>query len=200
MPRQVDHPKRRADIVDAVWRLIVRHGLEAVTMRHVAAEAGVSLGQVQHYFASKDELLMLALERVSEELGARIGACIAESAESGPRSLVRAVLVEMLPLDEQRRTEAHVAFAFLARAAVVPALAEVLRAGYDQFRDFLTEQIEVGQRLGQVAADRDARREAVALLAMLDGLTAHALVEHHSPAEARLALELHLNDLFGAAC
>ena len=57
MPRQVDHQQRRTEIAYAVWAVIAEDGLDAVSLRRVAAEAGISLGRVQHYFDSKEELL-----------------------------------------------------------------------------------------------------------------------------------------------
>lgn len=194
MPKEVDHQQRRAGIAEAALRLTVDEGLEAVTMRRVAAEAGVSLGQVQHYFASKDELLMVTLELISEQFTRRTGA--APAGES-PRERARALLVQMLPLDEERSGEARVGVAFLARAAVAPRFAEVLRGGAAWATDFLVSRIEEGQRAGQVAAAREPRREARLLMAVVDGLTMHTLVGHHSPAEAEAALDAHLADLFG---
>ena len=66
MPKQVDHQARRQEIADAVLRLAASQGLDAVTLRHVAAEAGVSMGRVQHYFATKDEMLLFAFQVISE--------------------------------------------------------------------------------------------------------------------------------------
>jgi DNA-binding transcriptional regulator YbjK len=54
--------ERRAAILDATVRLMVREGLAAVTHRAVAREAGVPLAATTYYFASKDELVVEALE------------------------------------------------------------------------------------------------------------------------------------------
>ncbi|WP_233157170.1 MULTISPECIES: TetR family transcriptional regulator [Amycolatopsis] len=40
-----------------------------MSLREVAAEAGVSMGRVQHYFASKDDMLGFALELANERAG-----------------------------------------------------------------------------------------------------------------------------------
>ncbi|QGK69348.1 TetR family transcriptional regulator [Allosaccharopolyspora coralli] len=72
MPKQVDHEGRRAALAEAARRLLRHDGLEAVTMRQVATEAGVSLGQVQYYVAGKDELVRFALDRVSAQVEARL--------------------------------------------------------------------------------------------------------------------------------
>ncbi|MFE4464947.1 TetR/AcrR family transcriptional regulator [Oerskovia sp. NPDC056781] len=49
--------ERRAQIVDAAMSIAVRDGVEAVTVRGVAAEAGISLGTVHYCFEDKDAML-----------------------------------------------------------------------------------------------------------------------------------------------
>src|SRR5690625_2815459 len=56
MPRIVDHAARRTEIVYALWAVIHEKGLDSVSFRAVAEAAGVSIGRIQHYFASKEEL------------------------------------------------------------------------------------------------------------------------------------------------
>jgi TetR/AcrR family transcriptional regulator, transcriptional repressor of bet genes len=196
MPKQVDHDERRAALAAAVWRLVVEEGLEGVSMRRVAAAAGVSLGQVQHYFAGKDDLLMVAFELVSAQFTRRAAAA---PPALTPREQVRALLTQMLPLDEERRVEAHVGTAFLARATVSPTFAEVMRDGARWATEFLAERITEAQRLGEVAAGRNPRHEAAILLAVVDGLTANTLVGFHTPATAEATLDALLADLFGSA-
>jgi len=193
MPKQVDHEQRRADIAAAVWRLTVEEGLDAVSMRSVAAAAGVSLGQVQHYFASKDDLLLAAVELIGAQFSRRWAA--AQPAEPTPRAQIRTYLTQLLPLDEERMVEAHVGSAFLTRAPHSPQIAEMLRGGFAWATDLLVAWLEEAR----VTAGRDARRTAQTLLAVVDGLAMHTLVGHHTPAEAEAALDAHLANLFGAS-
>ena len=65
MPKIVDHEAQRRLFAEAAMRLIAQNGLDGVTMRAVAAEAGLSYGSLFHYFASKDELLMYAVRQVT---------------------------------------------------------------------------------------------------------------------------------------
>jgi AcrR family transcriptional regulator len=198
MPKKVDHRARRAAIAESVWRLTARGGIEAVTMRQVAADAGMSLGQLQHYFATKDELLAFAYELVTEQVAARVSLREhpVSDEEPQPRELVRDVLVEMLPLDEQRVLEAHVAFAYLARAAVAPEFAARLRKTHAELSDLVVDQLRRGQRGGTVAVALDPVRETRRLLAVVDGLAAHVLIGHHSGSDAAHALDAHLDELF----
>ena len=36
MPKQVDHAERRELLADAVWRVVMRDGIDAASLRHVA--------------------------------------------------------------------------------------------------------------------------------------------------------------------
>ncbi|MDQ1250665.1 MAG: hypothetical protein QG597_5044, partial [Actinomycetota bacterium] len=51
MPKIVDHEARRREIVEAMWRIVQREGFAAVSVRSVAAEAGLSKASISHYFA-----------------------------------------------------------------------------------------------------------------------------------------------------
>ena len=63
MPKIVDHESRRQELVEAAWRVINRVGIDATTVREIAAESGYSTGSLAHYFATKDDILRSALER-----------------------------------------------------------------------------------------------------------------------------------------
>ena len=64
--RHSDHDKRRREIADVAVRLIAREGLEAVTVRRIAAEVGYSTTVVTHYFKNKHELLLWTYRTLGE--------------------------------------------------------------------------------------------------------------------------------------
>ncbi|MBO0827558.1 MAG: TetR family transcriptional regulator C-terminal domain-containing protein [Streptosporangiales bacterium] len=193
MPKRVDHQERRQQIADAICRLLGREGLDAVSLRQVAAEAGVSMGRVQHYFATKDEMLSFAFRAVAERAERRIGAVAAAVEQPAtPRSLLRAVLLEMLPLSPQSRFEAPVWVATLGKAVLVPEVAVPLRDDADRFTDFVAEQIT-----GVRGDGADARRDAQALLALVDGLMVHLLVGQLDEETATALLDHQLDLVLG---
>jgi AcrR family transcriptional regulator len=57
----------RARIVDAAMRLFEERGYEKTTMRAVAGEAGVSLGNAYYYFGSKEELVQGFYDRIQDQ-------------------------------------------------------------------------------------------------------------------------------------
>lgn len=197
MPRRVDHLTRRKQLADALMRLAASQGLEAVSLRHVAAEAGVSTGMVQHYFRTKDEMMTFALDMVMQNAQERITAEAAAGQPSTPAGIVRRLLIQILPLDESRRLEGHVILAFLAYAAVKPSIATGLRESVNQMRGYIAEQIRLTQAANHTSLRIDPVHAATALLALVDGLGIHVLGQHYSPDEAVAALDAQLGVLFG---
>jgi TetR/AcrR family transcriptional regulator, cholesterol catabolism regulator len=58
---------RQAEILDAVLRLLARHGVSGLSIRAVAREAGVGLGLVNYYYEDKTSLIRAALNRIGEQ-------------------------------------------------------------------------------------------------------------------------------------
>jgi AcrR family transcriptional regulator len=171
----VDHEERRAELGAAVWRLASREGLEAVTVRRVAEEAGWSTGAVVHYFADKEELLLFAFSTVADRVRMRL----AEAAErtTEPLELARAWLVAGLPIDHEQQAEVRVWFAFLGLALTRPAFARAQRLTYRAWRARVAELLQEAQARGDVRADVDPSATAAALVALVDGLSVQATFE-----------------------
>jgi AcrR family transcriptional regulator len=187
MPKVVDHEERRADLREAVWRLASRDGLEAVTVRGVADEAGCSTGALVHYFDDKEELLLFAFRTVAERVMRRVAA--AEEGTTDPLELARAMLLEGLPLDRDRQAEVRVWFAFLGLALTRPALARDQRVTYRAWRDRVAEHLAAAKEQGLVRADVDPDTQAAALVGLVDGLAVQATFEPRAlSAERQLEL------------
>lgn len=189
MPRKVDHRERRELIADALMRLAATEGLEGVSLRQVAAEAGVSTGMVQHYFRTKDEMMTFALGMVADRVRARSEAA---AAPGSPREFVRGVLLQILPLDDTRRLEGHVGLAFLAYAAVKPAIREGLRGDAAGMRGFVAQQLRAAG-----AGGIDPEVAAIGLMALVDGLGMQLLSRQYTEKDAVAALDAQLALIFG---
>lgn len=129
MPKQVDPEQRRRHVVDAVFRLVVRDGVAAASLRNIAAEAGLSLGSVRHYFDSSEALLEHAAREMAQRVEARIvarlpglEAALAGDDQEAAFSAVLGLFEELLPLDGQRRAEATVWLAFTELSRTTPVL------------------------------------------------------------------------------
>jgi TetR/AcrR family transcriptional repressor of bet genes len=198
MPKKVDHHARRVAIAQSVWDLMARSGIQGVTMRNVAAHARMSLGQLQHYFPTKDALLTCAYELVTEQVANRVSTREDPVVDEDPtpRDVVRNALIEMLPLDEERADDARVWVTYLARSSAKYDAAHLVRKTHTELMDFIVDQLRRGQRAGAVPVHLKPCREARTLLALLDGLTIHVLIGLHLRVDAEQALDTHLDHLF----
>jgi AcrR family transcriptional regulator len=167
MPKEVDHDARRRELADAASRVIARNGLSATTLAQVAEESGWSIGSIRYYFPNKDELIASALWRVGERIDERI-----RRRTAGGMSVadLRIAAVELLPLDALRREEALVLLAFMAQAAVVPALADAAEDAARRLQEPLAARIAYAVQAGELAPHLDAEHEAARLRLLLDGL------------------------------
>ncbi|WP_327705228.1 TetR family transcriptional regulator C-terminal domain-containing protein [Streptomyces decoyicus] len=190
MPKQVDHGSRRRQIAEAVCQLADESGLEGVTLRDVAARAKVSMGAVQRCFGTKEEMLAFALSDIGERIAARVAARLVESPAQSARSTLGHAAAEVSLLQEEHRAEARVWLAFMAQAAVSPALAEILRTNYTGL------QTAFARLVADACDTPDPDRAARTLLALADGLTTHVLIGHLSPTAALDVLDSHLNRLW----
>lgn len=198
MPKQVDHAQRRSQLAEALWSIAERDGLAAATVRRVAAEAGVSVGMVQHYFSTKDEMLLFALNWVGEDFANRITEKIAALPQPrDPYEVVWIILSERLPLQPRSRVHMQAMVTWLGRGVINPDLARYMHDGTAQLREYLAEQLRQAQQVGHVPDKIDPISNADGLLALTDGLSSHLLQDLHTPEAALNILAQQLNHLFG---
>src|SRR5215472_6507627 len=163
--------KRLSELTDVLLSITATRGLDQVSVREVAAAAGVSIGTVQHYFATKDEMLVFAFREVVERTRTRLAGI---DAGTGPRPALGAALRELLPLDQARLAECRVYLAFAARAATSPALAAVQRETLSAIYADL-EQALTAAAARHPGPAPDTVVEARLLLAVVDGLVFDAV-------------------------
>ena len=209
MPKFVDAVIRRQEIVDAVFRIIATDGLERASLREVADEAQLAVGSVRHYFASSDELLTHAFAVVVDRIVGRLTDADSRLGNTPPVSgeqhaAVLALLGEFLPLDEERAVDACVWMAFKNAARTRPFLAAEAdrshRAVAAVVGGLILGLAEAEGADADHAAGLDQQvlvTEAELLLAVLDGLTMHALLqpEWMTAVMCRDVLEAHLEGL-----
>ncbi len=160
-----DLERRRLDVSDAACRVLARDGLGALSVRGVAAEAGLPPSTVRYVFptqaAMREHTITLVFDRTRERIAA-----IPEGLPDGETA--RRILLELLPLDDERVVELDVYLALgnaaLTDAALRPALDRVvaeMRAWCDRI-------------VALVGVPEDQRAdEACRLHALVDGLAVH---------------------------
>ncbi|MDO5498787.1 MAG: TetR family transcriptional regulator C-terminal domain-containing protein [Propionibacteriaceae bacterium] len=175
MPKVVNAEERRELIVDAVFRLVARGGVEAASLRNVAVESGLNIGSVRHYVESHDALMLAATEAMAERVGRRVEDRVRAAQSSslvGDGPATEAAIVDLyaqlLPLDAARRGECAVWLAFLERSRVNPEL----RGAAEQMH---REVVRVTTEWLTAAGVPEAADRAALLTTGVDGLTLAAL-------------------------
>ncbi|PSJ27110.1 TetR family transcriptional regulator [Streptosporangium nondiastaticum] len=85
--RRRDPQRRIAEIVEATQRVIAARGIEGLSHRVVAEEAGVALGATTHHFASKDELIQAALQQTYDQYAGELQEWAAQRPTLTPEQL-----------------------------------------------------------------------------------------------------------------
>ena len=180
----IDHERRRAEIASITIDLIAREGLEAASIRRIAAEAGFSTSAITNYFADKQELLVWTFQVLSE-VGERR---FEEEQARDPADAIEALLT-MVPWcpANVRRWKAYLAF--WDQAARDPELAQLITKSTNTGLSFL-------QLLLRSAAVSEAKaaNSAQLLNAMIQGLALQMLVDQGNWSEA--AIRAKLQDAF----
>ncbi len=194
MPKVVDHEARRREIADAMWRLLAEKGRSSVTIRALAQETGWSVGAIQHYFGTHDELLSFATGEMLVSIASRI----ADVDPARATNLkLREVLEQILPLDAQRTAEARIWFELLIRRNDSTLLNSQVNEIDAIVRNLVTEILTTRAELGSVHQDRSIPVEAARLHALIDGLALHGIADPvtDDATMVRSVLDVHLAEL-----
>lgn len=184
MPRPADHDQRRIQIARAFQRLLAGQGFATVSFAKVAAEAGVSVGLIQHYFLGKDALLRYAYDDAVSRLSERVRARVQEGAAAGlsTAEVLLNSLVELLPLDQERDVEYRVRQGLQAQALHNAGLADVARRSGGGLLAYVVTAVEDGRARGEVAPGVDAEPAARMILATVQGLADQVVLSAEFPA------------------
>ncbi len=173
MPKVVDHDSQRRKFTDAAIRLIARDGLEGMTMRAVANQAGLSYGSLFHYFKSKDELLMLVIRHSTDLQTRRLNEY--STKHTGLKALNH-LLCDDAIVDEQTRDEMAVWLAFLHKAASLESFEALNAELAEGWLDRIQSLLDAAQAAGEIRPGIDTAFEAKAIWALNSGVGQHGLL------------------------
>lgn len=195
--------KRRADLVQAAIRCLAEGGIAAFKMERIAAEAGVSLGLLPHYFKSKTELLAEVYRAALYDDVYRKIAELDDKAIGAPAERLCRIVDAIIDPDYLKPANLTVWLALWGEIVVNPELRLAHRALYRSYLKSLAVLI------GEVAAERrrsvNPTEIARSLQALIDGLFLERALDKQAVSHADFHrasyefLELHLGKLASAA-
>lgn len=185
---------RRIEVSEAAWKVIVREGLDRTSMRAIARELDCTTGVVTHYFRDKQELILFALDQVTEKLKQAMG----EVAEQ-PISINRLVemLCAFLPLDDTRQKILKVWVAFLGYAVGRESLMLEHQTSAGELREVIIQELKALQSEKKVRQDIDTGVEANSLLALVNGIALDSLIQKSclNSKQQKMIIQRHLQGL-----
>lgn len=194
MPKIVDHDARRREIVDAMWRVVERDGFAAVSVRSVAAEAGLSKASISHYFSKQSDVLVFAVE---ENIGSVTNELVQLDLDHCDVDIAVEALMIVIPTTAERRRQAQVWLALLSKQNLDPASTRALTHLNITVRVGIMVVLRALKSKGLVAPDRDILTECARLHAFVDGLSLQTLTDPSlmPTAQVRRLVRSHLEDL-----
>ncbi|MDR1328429.1 MAG: TetR/AcrR family transcriptional regulator [Oscillospiraceae bacterium] len=94
--------ERREEIVGVALRLIEETGFPKTSMREIAASANMGKSSLYDFFKTKDEILVYAVEKKTEEIIQKVHGIIA--GESSPEQRLRKIMLNHLGVPKRYRT------------------------------------------------------------------------------------------------
>jgi len=194
LPKIVDHEERRREIVEAMWRVVEQAGFAAVSIRSVAAEAGMSKAAIGHYFPKRSDVIASAVER---DIGTVTSELVELDLDTCTIDVAVAALMVVIPTTEQRRRHSQVWLSLLAAQDPDPDISRSLTHLNVTVRVGLMVVLRAFRKQGGVAASRDLLVESARLHALVDGLSLQALTDPTTmpPGQVETLVRLHLEDL-----
>lgn len=195
MPRSIDHESRRTQITDAARRVIARDGLESATFQATAHEAGISVRLIQYYFGSKSAFLAATRRAVAIDAAGRLRDVLAALGDdASARERINAIITELLPSDDRRRSDAVVLAAFHAASLTERAESDDTPPGPSQaLVDLLAAQLRGGVRRSK--GTRDPRLDADLIVATAAGLVQGLIAGHYDLRGATAVIDRLLDAL-----
>lgn len=199
MPKKVDHTERKEQIAAAVWRVILKHGIDKASIQQIAEEANISVGLVQHHFVAKDELIYYAMKLVLDRMGERARARTSAFTGSNEEA-VRRLMRFIIPMNNEEVMEAKVWLSFLGKSFSNPELHTLQQEMDNYTRHLMGMILSLMEELGYLTAESNREFELELLYGFLDGLVIHVLQspEHYSEDRVDQLIDYYLATKKGA--
>ncbi|MDO4898730.1 MAG: TetR/AcrR family transcriptional regulator [Rothia sp. (in: high G+C Gram-positive bacteria)] len=198
MPKLINHLERKQEIAHAVWAVLKRDGVRGVSIRTVAAEAGVSTGSLRHVFPSLDEMMLFSLDYAGKSFlrsitDRQIAGTLFDNLEE--------IFVRFAPITDEGTLFAEVAAGVLAEVAAFPGSIEILQQQEVDFTyayGFVLSQMRAHDML---RPDVDIELEAGTLVTLLLGINVFYLLSNGSVSaqDLQVPLQTHVQSLLLAS-
>lgn len=163
--RAFDENSSSLKIVKAAKRVFLRAADSGFSMRNVAREAGMSMGAVQHFFPTREELMAAMLEYVVNEYEAAYERVFSELPFNGEARLLG--VIDYLVVDITRAQTRQFFFALWALSCHSSFAAALVERMYSHHRRNLAAFVGAAR---PAFSEEKCLEAAVEIAALIDGL------------------------------
>jgi TetR/AcrR family transcriptional regulator, transcriptional repressor of bet genes len=197
-PRVPIEDIRRVELISATLRIMSAQGFDRATVRDIARAAGASVGSVNYYFKSKDDLLHAAVAETDARFRSHVRDALAET--SGYAEKLGRVVELCFPDDELEGPDWGVFVDLWHQAARLESYRAIFEEANVEWVELLSGVLADGAEEGTFTLTGTPRDEAVAFAAMIDGLALYTRVTQHvDTAIAQRIAKQHIARLCGTA-
>lgn len=172
--------ERRAQLVRAALAVASRDGIEAATVRAIAAEAGVSLGVVHYCFEDKNELLREVGEAIAVQRVERVE--LPRGPHGDARTVIGAALAMVWDAMRERRGAQLLSFELTTAALRNPELRVVATAQLTRNHQAARELLDEAAAVAAIRWTVPITLLARLIVATLDGIALAWLVDDNDQA------------------
>ncbi|MBA2349162.1 MAG: TetR/AcrR family transcriptional regulator [Solirubrobacterales bacterium] len=138
-PRTAKGERTAARVLQAATTVLARDGYGGATLGRIAEEAGVDKPNVLYYYASRDVLLVRAVETIGEQIAANIGQAAAPG--QAPRELAASAVAAMWSGVTSVPEPSRAYFALIGGGAGAPVVEAALLRLKAAFLAAITDQL-----------------------------------------------------------
>lgn len=173
MPKLIDHEARKKVVAQAVWKLLNERGVSAITVRNVAAEAGITTGSLRHSFDSRVELLTYALDLIGQETEASMQAVSVKGQDV--LNTVK-ILEHFIPITPRSQAISRITLGMVSELRSIPGIRDISVAGLERIRSYFYDMLVYLDDAGQIKTGTNLKAQANKLTMLGYGLSTKALI------------------------
>jgi AcrR family transcriptional regulator len=174
-PRTEIEDLRRAELVAATLRVVSAQGFDRTTVRDIARVAHASVGSVNYYFKSKDDLVRAAVAETDARFRRKVLAAVAEAGDHATK-LARVVELCFPVATDADSPDWAVFLDFWYQASRHESYRVIFDEAHLEWIEMLTKTMADGAKAGAFRLTGPPRDEALRFAALIDGLALYTRV------------------------
>jgi AcrR family transcriptional regulator len=192
MGRKSNAPQRREQIVWALYDCLVEKGHEKVSVKEIAARAGLPSGVIHYYFSSKDDIVSNLAEAIVDKYSTMLDERLTAAASTEQR--IESVIDFVVDILIFNRPLNHVFYNLIQMTFERKALGKVVKKMFKDYRKRLADIFK------EAGVGRESKMLGAALVAVTEGFSAQLMVDPRAfkKADVRQLIAQTLRDRLAA--